>query len=332
MRIIEKVFRRETLLQGVLLLAAVSLTVHFWLTSQGMPGLCSSKGCKIAGELLNFPEYYLILAGAAFFWILWLLVFFACRYKKQVLWQLIITILFAAMAFDGVLLSYQFLKVGVMCWLCIGVGAGLLATVVSLVWVRKSLFVLVLAVCVWCGGFMGEAVLYSNLKSPGLSQTHFLTRTAENQEAAKDFYLFFSLDCPHCSKVMANIILNKAWDANWHLCCIDTSGNDLNVLANTVQNEKAEEFPFLQVLKAKNSKKLQDVPVPSKLEERVENASSFLNNSAYKAVPLLVVKESMGRDVYLTGSQSIAKYLYENDLIKKWYNMEEIQKILKKRR
>ncbi|MFW6415613.1 MAG: hypothetical protein ACOCZ2_04775 [Thermodesulfobacteriota bacterium] len=332
MRTIEKIFRRESLLQGVLLLAAVILTAQFWLTTRGMSGLCTSKGCKIAGNLLNFPEYHLILAGAAFFWILWLLVFFACRYKKQVLWQLIITILFAALAFDGVLLSYQFLKVGVMCWLCLGVGGALFAALVSLVWVRKSLFVLLLGVCIWCGAFMGEAVLYSNLQSPGLSQTDFMTRPAENKESAGDFYLFFSLNCHHCSQVMANIILNKAWEVNWHLCSVDRSNLNLKVLANIVQNKEAKDLPFLHILKAKSSQKIPDVPVPSKLEEQVENASTFFRNSAYKSVPLLIAREGMGKDVYLTGSQSIAKYLYEKGLIKKWYSMKEIQNILQEKK
>lgn len=326
MRVIKGLLKKDYLLQGVLLLSALFLTANFYLISQGMQGICSSKGCEIAGQLLKFPEHNLIIAGAAFFWILWLLVFFACRYNKAMLWKIVTVILFGALAFDGVLLGYQFIEVEVICWLCIGVGGALLAVLLSFAWIRRSIFVIFLGVSIWCGGFMGQAVLFTNVQTPSLSQTDFLTRPAKDKESAKDFYLFFSLNCPHCSQVMANIVLNKAWDVNWHLCSVDKKSEELNILANILQTEGSREMPFVHILQSKQRENFQNVPVPSKLKQQVENAWTFFNSSNYKAVPLLVVREEVGRDIYLTGAQSIAKYLYEKDLIKKWYTVKRLKK------
>ena len=324
MRAIKGLLKRDYLLQGILLLAALFLTAHFYFISRGMQGLCSSKGCKISGQLLKFPEYNLIIAGAVFFWILWLLVFFACRYNKAILWNIVTTMLFAATAFDGVLLGFQFIEVKVLCWLCIGVGGALLASLVSFAWIRRSFLPIFLGASIWCGGFMGQAVLFTNVQTHSLSQTDFLTRPAKDKESAKDFYLFFSLNCPHCSQVMANIVLNKAWDVNWHLSSVDKKSEELNILANVLQSEDASKMPFVHILQSKQRGKFQNIPVPSKLKQQVENAWTFFNTSNYKAVPLLVVRENVGKDVYLIGAQSIAKYLYEKGMIQRWYTVEDL--------
>jgi len=324
MRIIKGLLKRDYLLQGILLLSALSLTAHFYLISHSMHGLCSSKGCKISGQLLKFPEYNLIFAGAAFFWVLWLMVFFACRYNKSILWKIVIVILFGALAFDGVLLGYQFIEVKALCWLCIGVGGALLASLLSFAWIRRSLFVIFLGASIWCGGFLGQSVLFTNVHTPDISKTDFLTRPAKNEESAKDFYLFFSLNCPHCSQVMANIVLNKAWDVNWHLSCVDKQSRELNILANVVESEGAREMPFVHILQSKEKENFENVSVPSNLKQQVENAWTFFNSGNYKAVPMLVAREEVGRDVYLIGAQNIAKYLYEKDLIKRWYTVKRL--------
>ncbi len=324
MREIKRFLKKDYLLQGVLLLSAIFLTTHFWLITENMQGLCSSKGCKISGQLLKFPEYNLIIAGAAFFWILWLLVFFACRYNKAILWNTVTVVLFAAVAFDGVLLGFQFIEVKVLCWLCIGVGGALLASLVSFAWIRRSFLLIFLGASIWCGGFVGQSVLFTNVHTPQLSQTDFITKAADNRESAKDLYLFFSLNCPHCSRVMANIVLNKAWDVNWHLCCVDKKTRELNILANIMQSEAAQKMPFVHVLESKQRKNFADVTVPSKLKQQVENAWTFFQSSNYKAVPLLVAREEVGRDIYLTGAQSIAKYLYEKGMIQRWYSTGDL--------
>ena len=326
MRVIKGLLKKDYLLQGVLLLSALFLTANFYLISQGMQGICSSKGCEIAGQLLKFPEHNLIIAGAAFFWILWLLVFFACRYNKALLWKIVTVLLFGALAFDGVLLGYQFIEVEVICWLCIGVGGALLAVLLSFAWIRRSIFVIFLGASIWCGGFVGQSVLFTNVHTPQLSQTDFITKAADNRESAKDLYLFFSLNCPHCSRVMANIVLNKAWDVNWHLCCVDKKTRELNLLSNIMQSEAAQKKPFVHILESKQQENFADLNVPSKLKQQVANAWTFFNSSNYKAVPLLVVREEVGRDIYLTGVQSIAKYLYKKGMIQKWYTVKRLKK------
>lgn len=328
MSTIRKIIQAENILNAVLFISGTLLSLDFWLSSHNMQGLCTSRGCKVSGQLLKFSETHLILAGAVFFWILFLLSFFASRYQKSILWKSIYTVLFGAMAFDGVLLGTQLIEVEIICWLCIGVGGALLASISSLAWVRRSIFLVLLGVSIWIGGFLGQAALYSNLQTPGLSQTDFLEITAKDSKNAQDFYFFFSLHCGHCSGVMINIVANKAFDVNWHLCCLDRGHLELLKLANILQNKKNKTQPFIQILKSKDKKEVKDIHIPSKLRKKVENAWSFFKSSNYNAVPLLVVREKIGRDVYLVGSESIAKYLYEKGLVKRWYSLKTLQKRL----
>lgn len=310
---------RESWLLMVLLIAALGLSLElamqYWLQS----GICPSTDCALAGQSVRFGEQALVWAGAIFFWVLFGLCFYASRFPGQLAWNLALVLLLGALAFDGGLLGYQFLELNLVCWLCIAVALGLIIILVLISVVRRTVLVLCLGLAVWIGAGSANAVLLFPTQPPALEQTWFMQHKANNAEQELKLYLFFSLNCGHCSEVLANLARQDPQDANWYLCSLDQGGQNLRRLTYALEQQDKE--PFSVILEAKqmaNSKEIQALQVPDRLEERVQKAREFFRARGYRGVPLLVALQGDSRKVVLTGVMSIAQYLWEQGLVEEW--------------
>lgn len=313
---------RKWVLCLVLLLAGATLSVDRLVEMSTGSGMCTTSGCEVVKGYVRFGRDWLVLFGAGFFWLLFVLSVFAVSFGRDWLWHLVTLLLLGAMAFDGGLLGYQFMGLQVMCWLCLGVGLTLMLSLASLAWVRRSWLILALGAAVWAGGFAANSVLNVTRATPPLAETAFVSKEAEQEPPQGDFTLFFSLHCGHCTQLMANIALNEPWSANWHLSSIDTGEEELMKLAQAVQNQNGTD-PFVRVLEVKSREEVQPVEVPEKVIEATRNARTFFTNRGYQGVPMLIAREGPGREVTLVGTQAIAQYLWERGLIVKWLRSPE---------
>jgi hypothetical protein len=320
MKKLREIFSRVKVLQLVLCGFALTLTLDVYLQATRHEGLCSTASCQVVGEYVRFGELMLVKAGAIFFWILWLLVFFAGRYDRKWLWGVVTLILMGALAFDGGLLGFQFMGLGERCQLCMGVGAALFVVAALFAWVRKSWLMLLLGLAVWCGGFAANSVLRFTSPLPPLSETAFLTwpesRSGGTSNHIPRYHLFFSLHCGHCSKVIANLAVNRTDQADWTFHVMDGQEEDLLRLSHILSAKMTSENPFLEILHWESEEQVPDIAVPKSLREDVDQATIYFSRSRFSGVPMLIADERPGVRLVLSGANSILAYLHQEGIIR----------------
>jgi hypothetical protein len=306
------------------LLLTLDTVLH--LTQAG--GLCQTQSCQAVGEYVRFGETALLILGTAFFWCLWLVFFLATRLNRPFIWHLAALILLAALAFDGGLLGYQFMGLGLPCLLCIGVGAALLANLFSLAWVRQVWMIAFIGVVVWAGGFAANSTLNvapKNHEPPDLQRTAFVSKSAQPVPSDQDYYLFFSLNCGHCLEVLANLSMSAPHEVNWHLCSLDGSAQGLRKLAWIREQAAKGKDPLAMTVQSKQDKKHEAQGVPEAVRTAVSRARDFFASQGYRGVPVLVVREGRGKEVVLTGARSIARFLMEQQVVEEWVHPKRQQ-------
>ncbi len=170
-----KFFSRVLLPLGLLIYIAVETYAKLHHTS-----ICGSTGCKLAGQLLNFPSIYLNymgLAAAAGILILgWL------SLKNQAFEKLFFIALYAAIGFETIMFAYQYYVNPEPCVFCAGVYGSLLLIALAARPVYL-LYALPVISALW--------IALSTLAIP------------KNMELISQdgTYLIHSETCPHCKKV-----------------------------------------------------------------------------------------------------------------------------------
>lgn len=142
--------------------------------------LCGEVGCKLAGELLKFNALYLNYFGLT---AVFTLVFLGYRSLKSPFFEtLFFMVLYAAIAFETTILSYQFIANPEPCLFCLGIWSSLL--VIALFSHIKNFAVVIAFVF----------AIFLALSTLTVSQNKaFVT--------APGLYLIQSETCTHCKKV-----------------------------------------------------------------------------------------------------------------------------------
>ncbi len=142
--------------------------------------ICGSTGCKLAGDLLIFPDIYLNYLGLAA--ALSLLLFGLLSKNDNFFDKLFFTVLYSAIAFETIIFSYQYFVNPEPCIFCMGV-YGLLIGMALLANTSRVLFVIPLVLSLW----FAMAILSTPRNSKMLTDN--------------GRYLIYSKKCPHCKKV-----------------------------------------------------------------------------------------------------------------------------------
>jgi uncharacterized membrane protein len=293
------------------------LSLEVWLQVAHQSSLCTTTSCQVVGEYVKFGELALIKAGAAFFWLLWLLLFFAHRYDKKWLWGSITLLLFGALAFDGALLGFQFVGLGEQCLICIGVALALFISLFLLARIQNSRLLALLGIAIWCGGFAANSVLNFSSKTPPLEECSFYEWGGEEESKGPEMYLFFSLHCSHCAEVMANLAVNLPGQVRWRFVTTDGRDEDLQRLAHVLAAKNLEKNPFLEVLRIEAEEEVEPVEVPEGLEETIARARTYFVNNGFTGIPVLIARENARRQITLRGSNGIMEYLREKKMIRR---------------
>ncbi|MEF8824101.1 MAG: hypothetical protein V5A14_05725 [Desulfohalobiaceae bacterium] len=313
---------RDLVLGAVILLCAVGLSLDYILQSLGVGSLCGTEACEVVGGYVRFGEKWLVMLGSLFFWILFGLFFFACRYERQVLWGVAVLALIGAMAFDGALLGYQFVGLGLMCWICVAVAAGLFLVLVATAWRRASWLLLVAGIAVWCGAFAGNSLLQFTPDMPRLQETAFLEQSAEAKQDGPQYYFFFSLNCHHCSEVLYNLARVAPTSGTWHFAAVNrepASRAKLAWAAEAGSSEGAERGnAFARILKAKETQISGTPPIPEKVRQATRKAGDYFRSRDFRGVPVLVILKESGVRISLTGVEHISRYLWEQGVVSEW--------------
>ncbi len=142
--------------------------------------ICGTTGCKLAGELLRFNSLYLNYFGAAGALMIALFGWFSLR--REGFEKLFYITLYAAIAFESIMIAYQVLANPEPCIFCLGVYGGLLAIALFSNW--RYLLYAVPAI----------TALYLSMASLSITQNRALMTEPGT-------YLIHSESCPHCKKV-----------------------------------------------------------------------------------------------------------------------------------
>lgn len=165
--------------------------------------LCEEVGCKLAGELLKFNPMYLNYFG--FISVLALL-FLGYRSLKNTFFEtLFFVVLYAAIAFEATILSYQFIVNPEACLFCLGVFSSLL--LIALFNHGKHFYIVIVVV-------LSILLGLSTLAIP--QNKSFITSPGN--------YLIQSETCSHCKKV-------KKYFAENHIEYIPIPSKEINAKA-----------------------------------------------------------------------------------------------------
>jgi glutaredoxin len=142
--------------------------------------LCGEVGCKLAGELLNFDAIYLNYLGIAGVFMLMILGFLSLKNKFYE--ALFFIGLYAAIAFEASIISYQFVANPEPCIFCLGIISSLLLIAL---FSQPKHFGITLATVV---------AIFVGMHTLNISKN-------KNFMPDNGTYLIQSKTCPHCIKV-----------------------------------------------------------------------------------------------------------------------------------
>ncbi|WP_456430878.1 glutaredoxin family protein [Nitratifractor sp.] len=214
--------------------------------------LCSATGCRLAGELLRFPSIYLNFLGL--FAAVAIGVLGVLSLRKRPFETLYFVALYAALAFETIMISYQILANPEPCLFCLGVYGGLLLIALTS---RPAWFLYALPI-------LGAIVFaLSDLAIP---------RNAA-LIGGDGLYLIASEHCPHCRKV-------KRYFADHHVRYTLLGVDDPSV-RHLAKALGVEEIPILIRRKGDSMRILWgDTPIIASFERSAASNASESNASA----------------------------------------------------
>jgi len=142
--------------------------------------LCHSRGCELAGGLLNIPAIELNYIGIASAFLLFVLGYLT--YIKAISSKVFFIFLSSMILFETIMLGYQYFASPELCKFCMGVYGSLLT--IALFTMREKIVFLL-------PGIVAPLVALYLLAIP--KSDFFVTKDAN--------YLIQSQTCPHCKKV-----------------------------------------------------------------------------------------------------------------------------------
>ncbi len=175
MQTVLKIFARIVL--PLLLLAYIAVETYLKLQNSS---LCGEVGCKLAGELLRFDPMYLNYFGMAGAFML--MVFGTLSLKSKRFETLFFMSLYAGIAFEATILSYQFVANPAPCIFCFAIFASLLLIAVV---ANYKHFVILIAMVL---------AIFVGLNTLAVTKNKSFVTAPGN-------YLIQSKTCPHCIKV-----------------------------------------------------------------------------------------------------------------------------------
>ncbi len=297
------------------LLIAIGALVYYVFYISGK-NLCLGGGCLVVGKYLKIKEWILYFLFAIFTWS-FLIVLILFDRKQTSFWKnILIFILFIALAFDGTIFGYQVWIIKSLCWSCLGVSISLFIVLFSLYFLRIPKSSLLLGLIIWTIPFVSHSLLEVKVKKIKLQDTVLYSQKTNSTKPYKIF-LFFSLRCSHCIHLLTELATQESYDVDINLCCISRDKESLKALSAFLDNPlKLKGNPFKRLLEYMNKRNiLKSEKIKKIVKERTKNALLLFISRNFNGVPLMIVK---GKDVevILVGHKRILIYLLSNGILK----------------
>ena len=304
-------------------LVAVVLGIELLMQSRGA-SFCKTVTCDIIGDYTRFGEIFVLGAGILFFLVLATSMFFAHRYGKAGWLPVVVTMmLVGALAFEGVLLGFQFFSLQAVCLLCAGVFAAvfLLTILWSLAVADSKVFLLGISACV--AGIIGMYFLNPAPAGPGkgeigLDPVYQQAGFTDYRVRKRRLTLIISMACPHCTTVIHQMALHKdvLRDDLLSLAFIDNRKQPLEVGSLFAANVDRTKYPLdllfaVKSGRAGNSTGLvaPDDAIIDSVRKKNLHTSQFLKLMGLKGVPVLIADENGEQKRILVGVKAILHYL-----------------------
>jgi hypothetical protein len=303
-------------------LAAAVLGVEFLMQNRGT-SFCKTVTCDIIGDYTRFGELFILGAGIQFFLLVATIMFFAHRYDKTRILPVIVTLsLVGAMAFEGVLLGFQFFSLQSVCLICAGVFITVLLLLVfwSFAVVDGKVFVLGLSACV--AGILGMYILNP---APGLGKGEVGLDPVFRQAGFEDITvqkrrltLITSMTCPHCQTVILQMALHKEAlkDDLLAFAFIDAKEEPLQVVGLFAANVERTREPLSLLFGIKSGQVLGNTELLAPDDAMIDSVrkknlhtSLYLKLLGLTGVPVLIADENSEQIRILVGANAILQYL-----------------------
>lgn len=305
-------------------LAALLLGIELFLQNKG-ESFCKTATCDIIGDYTRFGETFILGAGVQFFLVTATLFFFIYKYRKtEITWltTLVSLLLVGAMAFEGVLLGFQFFSLQSVCLLCAAVFGTIF--VLLLLWsvALHSPRLLLFGIAVCCAGIAG---MYTLNTAPGLGKSELGLDAVYKQAGFTDrqvqkrrLTLIISMTCPHCSTVVRQMALHKNLLSDDLLAFAFTDKKDQPLqavglfAANMARSDDI--LSFLYFVKTGQAGKntafhRPDDAVLDAVRKQSLHTGQFLRLLGLNGVPVLVADENSEQIRILVGAKAILEYL-----------------------
>jgi len=280
--------RRRSVSVSLALLGALGAAVQSTLLLVRGEAICLNEGCRVVEGLTRVPPLFINLAGLGFFLAAALLAWRAPAGGAAR--RLLRTLLLAGIAAEGVLFSYQLFVAKAFCAWCLTVFA-LLVLLNLAAGARQALG----AAAVFAASLAAFAALRFGVVQPPAGARALDVGTYGVRRCdvpAKQLYLVFSSNCPHCAAVLQ--ALESCNSCNFHFNPIDRiAGLDLPGVERSASWDPAVNRELLALLGIDEVPALL-VPGPEGMsiirgEKRI---LAFIRAECFRAAPVLNIDPS----------------------------------------
>jgi len=297
-------------------LGALSLTLESYLNQIGK-SLCQTSACEIASKYILLPEGFLIALAAVFLWLLTLSFYFSWR-RPNYFSNLPLFLLAPALIFDASLIGYQFFTIEKFCLICFFTAGLLLIILLSCVFSKNTwqlLFILLLA---WLGAFGSQAIIQMPESGNAFTEMLLFREAVQNKENAKNIQtatLIFSMECPHCLKLIEFLSKHQITSTRFQLASIDQSPEALHKIALFLQNSTKEKNIFKILLESKHKVAPSTGRNLQMIKKANKKAVSFLANMGINTIPVLIINTLQDEKRIFTTGESAINYFLNNNKI-----------------
>lgn len=301
---------------------AAMLNYELQATLWGAPALCGDEACSLASEALAMPTSWLY--GAALSWALALLLTLpsSSPFHRETIGGLYSKILYAGLAFEGVLLGFL-VKTGTPCTICLVVAGGVGLLVLAEVWRHRQSGVG--AVLVW-GTSIFASLLLAGPGAPmradvDLSASAAMQFRPEGAQSdhGREYHLYVRYGCGHCEDMLS--VLSRAEitaAGTWFIHTTSGHPDELHARRNAFLEANAA-MGFRAMLKAKHAAPEALPVVGEEEQERLfEKSRASLQETVrfgMTGVPGMIIRDR-GTTVVVVGSLPVLQALQNWGMIR----------------
>lgn len=194
--------KRAKIIQWVALLGCAFISTQIATIIFKGEAFCLNQGCEIVEGLTTIPSIYFNLAGLTFFLAIFAGIHWFQRHP-QPNFDWLRLLLLTALAIEGVLIGYQFFVAQAICSYCLVILSLVVLLNVIYGWQQLLLGIPIFVVILIAFSTLNFGSAQIMLQAHNLESGTFAAKN--HTDPAKQLYLFFSSDCPHCQNVLGSM-------------------------------------------------------------------------------------------------------------------------------